>query len=210
MVSSENDNPSTSARSNITCHYLNKYEKWYWLLIKQFEDREYLPNKYEKHHPVPKSIYPKDWRHKETEKVVCVTYREHFILHLILYKMGFEISGITRFVLGFARGKQKGERFSNLSSFWKSVYGRCIVPHNKGAFQDPLWKEADYFYWVWSNILPKNPKGSGSGYSGNGYRNLMAATGSHKEKILRTMVTKFRKGWIPEEDSYWLSAVAKI
>ena len=183
MVSSENDNPSTSARSNVKCHYQNKYEKWYWSLIEKYEKRDYLPEHYEKHHPVPKSLWPEGWRHREIEATVCVSHREHFILHLLLFKCGFSILGVSRFVLNFSRGKQKGEAYSNSPKFWKSVYDKHNVPHNKGT---------------------------GSGYPGNGYRNLMKATGENKEKTLKNMVTRFRKGWIPEEDPYWLDNVAKI
>jgi hypothetical protein len=210
MVSSENDNPSTSARSNVKCHYRNKYDKWYWTLIEKYEKRDYLPEHYEKHHPVPKSLWPEGWRHREIEATVCVSRREHFILHLLLFKCGFSILGVSRFVLNFSRGKQKGEAYSNSPKFWKSVYDKYNAPHNKGKMQDPLWSEADYFYWVWKNLLPTNTKGTGSGYSGNGYRNLMKATGESKEKTLKNMVTRFRKGWIPEEDPYWLDNVAKI
>jgi len=197
MLSFDNNKTSTSARSDMKCHYQNKYEKWYWSLIFKFEKREYLPENYDKHHPVPKAIWPKGWNHRETETIVCVTPREHFILHLLLCKCGFEWNGITRFVLGFARGKQKGVGFSGLCSFWKEAYCKKVVPHNKGKKSDPLWNESDYLYWVWSNLLVENTKGKGSGYPGNGYRSLAIATGVPATKTLRNMVTLFKQGWIP-------------
>jgi len=196
MLSFDNDKTSTSAQDNITCHYLNKYEKWYWTLVYAFEKRDYLPAKYEKHHPVPKEIWPKGWNHKETETVICVSHREHFILHLLLYKMGFSISSFSRFVLGFSRGKQTQENCSGLSKFWKEVYRSRVIPHNKGNRTHPYWDEADYLYWVWKNVLSDN-NSKGRGYPGKGYRNLAKATGTDPNKVLRTMVDEFEKGWIP-------------
>lgn len=131
MVSSENNNPSTSARS-IACHYQNKYEKWYWSLIDKFEKRDYLPEVYDKHHPVPKEVWPEGWRHKETQLTVCVTYREHFILHLLLCKCGLSWNSLTRFVHRFVRGEQRKSQFSNLSNFWKKAHNKRVTPHNKG------------------------------------------------------------------------------
>jgi hypothetical protein len=216
-MSSEDNNLPTSAQSNITCHYSNKYEKWYWSLIRTFENRETLPANFESHHPVPKEIWPKDWGDREIISVVGVSVREHFILHLLLTKMGFSHSALNRFLKGFRRGKQRGLKATNLKTLWdKYQFKGDSLPDKpwehtyRGdlSFLE-LWRDADYFYWVWKQILPM-PKGKGSGFSGNGYRNLAAATGLEPTKTVRRMVDYFKSGWIPEEDPEWLNFVAKI
>lgn len=207
MLSSDNDNASTSAQSIIECHYRNKYERWYWSLIHTFDTRDQLPENYELHHPVPKELYPsEDWNNTETIRQVGVSFREHFILHLLLSKMGFGL-GVTswsRFVLGFGRGRNKGAHYSNLSQFWKQVYSKRIQPWNTGSVMNPEWANADYYHWVWDNILAENTRGRGCGYPGKGYRNLIAASGGvTSEKVLKIMVNRFREGWVPTECEEW-------
>jgi len=137
MVSSENDNPSTSARS-IVCHYQNKYEKWYWSLIDKFEKRDQLPENYECHHPVPKEIWPGGWRNSSVIWTVGVTFREHFILHLLLVKSGsFNSCALKRFLDQFGRGKNKASTATNLQNLWRNFMNNKFVPHNKGKIKLP-------------------------------------------------------------------------
>ena len=141
MVSSENNNPSTSARS-IACHYQNKYEKWYWSLIDKFEKREQLPELYECHHPVPKEIWPSGWRNPSIIWTVGVTFREHFILHLLLVKSGlFNSCALKRFLDRFGRGKSKNSTATNLQNFWRNFMNGRFVPHNKGKTNLPYVTE---------------------------------------------------------------------
>jgi len=56
------------------------YLKYYIKLIKKAETRENPPNKYERHHIFPKSIYGKN------NRVVKLTPKEHYIAHALLYK----------------------------------------------------------------------------------------------------------------------------
>jgi hypothetical protein len=143
MVSSENNNPSTSARS-IECHYRNKYEKWYWLLIKKYQDREQLPEDFEAHHPIPKEIWPLNWRSSSVIWTVGVTFREHFILHLLLVKAGLQSSSsLKRFLEAFARGRNKQGFSTNLMDFWKKFMYKTFIPHNKGKIGLPYVTE-DY------------------------------------------------------------------
>jgi hypothetical protein len=216
-MSFDNNNSSTSAQSNITCHYRNKYEKWYWTLINKFENRDYLPKKFENHHPVPKEIWPKDWDSREIITTVGVSVREHFILHLLLTKVGFSHSSLIRFLKGFRRGQQRGLHATNLKKLWDRYQFKGDNLPDKPwehsyredlSFLD-LWVDADYFYWVWLNILP-TPLGKGSGYPGNGYRNLSKAVGVKPTKSIRRMVIYFKAGWDPLKDPSWLDFVAKI
>lgn len=147
MVNTENNNPSTSARG-IECHYHNKYEKWYWSLIDKFEKRCQLPEEYECHHPVPKEIWPDGWRSHLVIWTVGVTFREHFILHLLLVKSGlFKSYSLKRFLDHFGRGKNKTPIATNLPSIWKNFMYSRSVPHNKGKTGLPYVTE-DYRFAV--------------------------------------------------------------
>lgn len=205
-MTNEKNNYNKSAQS-IQCFYHNKYEKTYWLLIEKFNNRQIYSETFEKHHPIPKSI----WNDSRNTWVINVTKREHFILHLLTTKMiGFDKTSLSRFILGFDRGKNVNSFVTNLKDFWIKYYDGGNLPkkawehtYRKNNPNFKLWEIADYIYWVWKNVLPE-PKGKGSGYSGNGYRNLAKALGEKPCKPLRTMVKFFRSGWIPEEDSEWI------
>lgn len=209
-MSIDNNNSSTSAR-NIECAYSNKYERWYWSLVEKFNQREDYPYLYEEHHPIPKEIWPEGWDSGDTKWVVKVSHREHFILHLLLTKNNFSYSSLNRFLKNFSRGKQKGLKATNLKPFWdKYQFKGDNLPnrpwehtYRKDLSFLELWRDADYFHYVWDNLLAK-PKKMGSGYSGNGYRNLAKATGVEANKTMRRMVNYFRSGWIPWEDEGWV------
>jgi|LakMenEpi03Aug12_release.lakeMendotaPanAssembly.Ray.scaffolds.fasta_scaffold418949_2 hypothetical protein len=142
MLSFDNNNASTSAQS-IVCHYLNKYEKWYWSLIDKYEKRDQLPDQYECHHPIPKEIWPKGWRDSSVIWTVGVTFREHFILHLLLVKSGLSGScALKRFLDQFGRGRNKTSTATNLKQFWKDFMNARFVPHNKGKTGLPYVTES--------------------------------------------------------------------
>jgi hypothetical protein len=209
-MSNPYNNLSTSARS-IKCAYISKYERWYWNLIEKFEEREDPPELYEEHHPIPKQIWSKSWVSFDRNWVVKVSYREHFILHLLLTKLGFSHSALNRFLKGFSRGRQKGLKATNLKRFWdRYQFKGDSLPDKpwEHTYRSDLsflslWKDADYFHYVWANLLAK-PKKPGSGNSGNGYRNLAKATGVAPSKSIRRMVNYFRSEWVPEEDPEWV------
>jgi hypothetical protein len=58
----------------------NKYGKWYDELINKGKERIYI-SKGENHHIYPISIYG------HNNETVMLTYREHYVAHLLLYKM---------------------------------------------------------------------------------------------------------------------------
>ena len=61
----------------------SKYLKWYFDLIEKRKNDP--PNEfYEKHHILPKSIFPEF--ENDIENLVSLSYREHFIAHILLYK----------------------------------------------------------------------------------------------------------------------------
>jgi hypothetical protein len=83
MVSSEDNNPSTSAPL-LECFYRNKYERWYWNLIDSCPTSKPEGLKCEEHHVVPKCL----GGHKTDPQNLCYpTIRQHFVLHRLLNKM---------------------------------------------------------------------------------------------------------------------------
>ncbi len=60
----------------------NKYTKWYYQIIKNASTRELLGYT-ETHHIIPKSLGGSN----ESENLIVLTAREHFICHLLLSKM---------------------------------------------------------------------------------------------------------------------------
>lgn len=86
-MSFDNNNLSTSAPLLITCHYSNKWEKWYWklietrlLLLRPVPKKRGNKDGLEKHHIVPKCCGGRD----EIDNYVMLNKREHFISHLLL------------------------------------------------------------------------------------------------------------------------------
>ena len=87
MVNTENNNPSTSAPLLIECHFLNKWEKWYWnliasrlLLLRPIPKRRGSKSGLEKHHIIPTCCGGND----EVSNLIMLTRREHYIAHLLL------------------------------------------------------------------------------------------------------------------------------
>lgn len=131
-MSIDNNNSSTSAQ-HIVCHYRSKYEKWYWTIIYNLENRKTTPSRFEKHHPVPRELHPKGWKGSEVNWTVKVTHREHFILHLLLVKTGeFNAHALKRFVGNFINSEARNEFVTNLTEFWREYMRNKFVPHNKG------------------------------------------------------------------------------
>lgn len=58
-----------------------KYTDWYFAIVEKAKRRGNVVG--EKHHVVPRSFGGSN----DTDNVVCLTYREHFICHLLLTKM---------------------------------------------------------------------------------------------------------------------------
>jgi hypothetical protein len=60
----------------------NKYTKWYYAIITKAKQRLNLTI-FEKHHIIPKSLKGSN----SSDNIVKLTYREHYICHLLLTKM---------------------------------------------------------------------------------------------------------------------------
>lgn len=65
----------------------NKYTTWYCNIIQRSIDRtqQAIRVQGEKHHIVPRSVCPNSVRNKQN--ITLLTYKEHFIVHLLLRKM---------------------------------------------------------------------------------------------------------------------------
>ena len=78
----------------------NKYSKWYCNIVKTASNKNRKKNKiiyYENHHILPKSIFT-EYKNLSGNKwnSVLLTPREHYICHLLLFKMFKEIKHIRK------------------------------------------------------------------------------------------------------------------
>jgi hypothetical protein len=75
----------------------NKYTKWYVNIVSNALDRDIVEENTENHHIVPESFFKSRFRNgppgildgdsSNINNFVCLTYKEHFIVHLLLPKM---------------------------------------------------------------------------------------------------------------------------
>jgi len=87
----------------------NKYFKWYWNIIEKAKNRNTIKIKNdgnETHHIIPKSKYFGGLNNKEN--LVVLTYKEHYIVHLVLWKglrekFGTKNNMTRAMALGFVR-----------------------------------------------------------------------------------------------------------
>jgi hypothetical protein len=71
----------------------NKYTRWYMGIINNARQRTtYDTSIHERHHIIPKSLGGSDY----DDNLVIVTFREHFLLHLLLPKMIGEPVAVTK------------------------------------------------------------------------------------------------------------------
>ncbi len=205
MVSSENDNPSTSAL-RLTCHYRNKYEKWYWMLIQKSEDRisrgqENFSETVEEHHPIPECLYPTDWSHSDRFWKVILTPREHYIAHVLLAKTEitpYIARSITRFLhsphnhlrLAYTKLRWLGKKIVSKHGYNVPPYRNTATSKSRSA--KDLWKLADQAYEIW---LEENCGGV----------KLASKLRVRRSNSLLSMVKKFKEGWVPLKDLDWIT-----
>lgn len=72
----------------------NKYKKWYFSIIENAKSRTYDKFSHERHHVIPSSLGGSN----DSQNIVCLLYREHFICHWLL----------TKFTKSEAKGKMCG------------------------------------------------------------------------------------------------------
>ncbi len=62
-----------------------EYERTYYRLMFRAKDRVYVRGEHERHHIKPKSLGGTN----EIENLVCLTFKEHFLAHWLLFKFTF-------------------------------------------------------------------------------------------------------------------------
>lgn len=64
----------------------SKYKKWYIRLCEKALNRKNINGYIERHHILPKSLCENEEQIKDIENIVCLTAKEHYIAHLLLWK----------------------------------------------------------------------------------------------------------------------------
>lgn len=205
-MSIDNNNSSTSAPHPV-CHYRNKYEKWYWMLIQNIENRRlngsfYTEGPLEEHHVLPECLYPADWNHIDRYWKVASTPREHYILHLLLAMVEvypYLARSLTRF-LNNKKHPHLLRAYTSLRWLGQKIvsnYGYNVPPYRNTATSisrqaKDLWARADEIYKVWKEHSCGSVK-------------LSTLVGVRRSTSISSMIERFKKGWIPSEDEDWLA-----
>lgn len=201
--------------------YTNKYERWYWTLMNKALIREEKPSLGEKHHIFPLCIYGKN------NFIVKLTYREHYIAHLLLAKfLGHKHSKLW---FALTRMNKPGVYNSRVYSIVKKQvseiralknreefdYTRVlpILHLNNSRLQNRPWKnfntkKENLIFWKKADIVH-------DAYISKEYPNkklysyLSDKIGlpPQKIKILRNMLKLIDSGWNPIKDTEWLQLV---
>jgi hypothetical protein len=157
---------------------MSKYEKWYAAITKNAKNRK-IDGYTESHHIIPRSLGGSD----ESENLVDLTAREHFICHWLLTKM---YTGVARMKMinamyimraeGPNQKRYETKITSRIYENLRSEYSEYISKLNKGRVQ-PAHEKAnqiaaitgrkrDPFSDGWKENLSKNHKSKQSGFDG--------------------------------------------
>ncbi len=160
---------------------INKYEQWYNNIIEKAKNREFQIEVGEKHHIIPKSLGGSD----ETNNLVVLTLREHFICHVLLTK--FKV-GQEKYKMIWALHRMAfSEKYKITSRMYEEVRKQFVTSlKNNHPSKSEIWRkkvsEAVFLEWqnnftrryetsqrmkkLWSEgkLLPK--KGSENGMFG--------------------------------------------
>ena len=201
--------------------YTNKYERWYWALIHKALNRKEKPSLGEKHHVFPLCIYGKN------KFIVKLTYREHYLAHLLLAKFLGDKHPKLWFAL--TRMNKPGVYNSRVYSIVKKKVSELRAIKNREEFDYTkvlpilhlnnaklqnrpwknfnskkenlrFWKKADIVYIAY--ISKEYPSKKLYSYLSN-----KIGLPSRKIKILRNMLKLIDSGWNPTEDKEWLQFV---
>lgn len=89
----------------------SKYTKWYKSIVTNAISRKTVIRYYEKHHILPISFNMGG--EKDTNNIINVTAREHFLLHYLLCKMGTPYSISVFFAFGKMKCDRHNKRYFN-------------------------------------------------------------------------------------------------
>lgn len=205
-MSIDNNNSSTSA-PRPTCHFSNKYEKWYWSIVhraicRSLTGLSVYSGQVEDHHVIPESMYPPNWENFDRFWVIHLTPREHYMVHLLLAKM--ELTPyIARAVTRFLNNKKHPhlmEQYTKLRWLGKQIvskHGYNVPPWRNNATSTSrsakdLWRKADLIYDIWVTHKCGGVK-------------LSALLGDRRSTSYHSMITCFKSGWIPGKDLDWIN-----
>lgn len=120
----------------------NKYTKWYYSIINTARQRLLTVDK-DRHHIIPRCLGGTD----EPNNLVNLTYREHFIVHLLLIRMVADkdiyklVHAIIRFTKKVKNSKEYNLLRRYLSTYSKGVYNKS---YNKIWARDKVSGEIIY------------------------------------------------------------------
>ena len=129
------------------------YNKIYNQICNRGKEKRELGQYYENHHVIPRCMDGKDI----ADNLTTLTYREHFIAHLLLTKIYKEHRGINYAFLCMLRKQPTGERFltSRMIDTIKRNYKKfkklyCTIPNpgttenSRNAARKKMVKEFEY------------------------------------------------------------------
>ncbi|MCS7316845.1 MAG: HNH endonuclease [Candidatus Dojkabacteria bacterium] len=94
------------------------YEKIYYKLIKKAKNRSLESNiKYEKHHVIPRCLGGSN----KKENIVYLTYREHFLAHLLLLKIYDNHPKLLKACMMMGVGRQNSRKYSWLKEKFSNL-----------------------------------------------------------------------------------------
>lgn len=108
---------------NINVRYITRYIKF----IKSRKLSDKMSEYVEKHHILPKSLYPA-YEH-DPANLICLTAKEHYIAHLLLYKSFPHSNSMLRAFWGMCNG-------------WQNTVSQCrIIPNYSSSTYERLKKQ---------------------------------------------------------------------
>jgi hypothetical protein len=118
------------------------YKKLHDSIIDRAKIREYDSSIHHKHHIIP--------RHEDTTStdVVPVTFKEHYILHFLRWKMTNSVGNKLAYL--FMRGIRTIDAQKAMASMGGKLGGRKTRETNKGIF-DPKWNRGEQTRKNWEN-----------------------------------------------------------
>lgn len=126
----------------------NKYSKWYINIVDNIINknltRKESKEKYgyiESHHIIPRCIAKCEYDIKSKYNIVHCTYKQHFLLHVLLVKMFDDIKIVNKFkraVSIFCKSNTKQNRV--LNSYQYSYARKCASESNSGGFNSGYGK----------------------------------------------------------------------
>jgi hypothetical protein len=162
----------------------NKYSNWYFNIIEGAKDRPLIKTcNMEIHHIIPKSLGGSN----KKENLVSLTYREHYVCHLLLTKM---VRGEAKYKMAWALMLLSSKRKNTNSRNFEIA--RIIL--SKSAKNRPKTAE-------WRKKMSIRMSGSNNpNYNPNKIRDLRTPEQRKKEGILKMTATKqyqARNGLLP-------------